>query len=439
MDRTIWYSEEQARTFDFVSNLKDTLKGIARSAQASIAGGQGASKPILTGFYASQTTIPGLSINLTDGQVYQWAPVDATLFGAFPADATMIYCQGYAAAQTVTVNTSGMTPGQQQWWLIEAQFQNGDIVRPGDPTNGVLPYYNSANPKIPLQGPGGSGAWQPTVRQGNAVIRASAGNPASVGNAVPPQPSSGWVPMYLILLNQSTTQILTSDIRIAGPSAYAGFPVAPFCPGLIGQLPGSSGSHHGGVAGQAAKVLLTNAAEVQGVLSYTNMQVTNATPAGVGGVVTMAGNLSIHYQGEGSPAGELAGEVGDTYFDKQNSYYYECVTAGTSSTASWLQLGLPGKAIYVPYGSSPFVPQAGNYTYLCDSSGGAFQVNLLAASAMNQGIVTIINVGANQVVMTPQSGEQINNLGTGVSYTLNNKFQGIKLAPRSGFGYYISP
>lgn len=265
--RTIIYSQEQMRSFDFVQAEHDILLAMAQTMQ-DVCSGQGTT--VITGLAGTQTGSPSLTINIAAGAIYQAASADAAAAGAIPQDLTSIFQQGTAAAQTVTLSTSGISSGQSRWTLIQAQFQQIDQVRPSDPNGGVLLYFNAANPAQPLQGPGGLGATQNTMRNGALVLSQVNGVAATTGTETPPNPTGGWVPLYLIDLAFGQTQILTANILTAGPSVGTGvpsnYPNAPLLAGLLA-------SHHGGTNGQAPKIKL--ASEVQGALPYGNMAALN--------------------------------------------------------------------------------------------------------------------------------------------------------------------
>lgn len=263
MDRSILYSQEQARGFDLLWQFKDALESIAYLEQDLT----GTTTGVVSGFAATPTSPPSLTINIGAGRVYQLSAVDNTSYGSLASDPTLVMQQGVAAAQQVTLSTAGLTGGQSQWALIQAQFSQSDVIRSGDPTGGLLFYWNSANPSQPLQGPGGNLATQPTERQGAVVINVVYGAAATTGSEVPPSPTSGFVPLYMVDLTAGQTAITTGEILVAGPSVGnnvpTNYPYAPFVAGLLN-------SHHGGTTGQAPKIILTNGQEVQGVLPAAN-------------------------------------------------------------------------------------------------------------------------------------------------------------------------
>ena len=270
MDRSIIAPLEQMRDFDFVQFEHDVLCALGDLAKDCLSqlNSTATATTTVAGFAASQSTpSANLSVVIGTGRIYTLAQADATSDGSITTDATIICQQGRNAGQTLTLVPP--SAGQSQWNLIQCSFQQQDAVRAGDPNNGIVPFFNAANPAQP------NNTSVNTVRLGNAVLQVITGSAATTGSEVPPTPTSGWVPLYLIDLAGGQTQITTAQIIVAGPSVGTGVPANyPFAPFLAG----FQRSHHSGNPGQAPKVNL--ATEVQGVLPYVNMapvrQVLNA-------------------------------------------------------------------------------------------------------------------------------------------------------------------
>lgn len=255
MDRTIIAPLEQMRAFDFAAFEHDVLVGLASLCRDILSQTTG---NIVAGLAATQTTVASLTINIGAGSIYSSAPADATATGSIVQDLTGITQQGRNPGQTVTVTAPSV--GQSQWWLIQCQFSQVDLVRSGDPNGGIVPFFNVANPTVPIP------TSINTERQGLLVIQALSGSAATTGSQVPPQPSTNWTPLYLINVAGGQTQITTAQILKAGPSVgpnvASNYPVAPFLAGFLA-------AHHNGNLGQAPKINLTS--EVQGILPYINM------------------------------------------------------------------------------------------------------------------------------------------------------------------------
>lgn len=257
VDRSIINPLEQMRDFDFVSFEHDVVVGLGYAMQDVMS--QLASGTVVAGFAASAAAPASLVINLSAGRIYTLAYPDPTGIGSIAQDqGTLVCLQGQAGGQALTLTPPSV--GQSQWNLIQIQFSVNDIVRPGDPNGGLVPFYNSTNPLIP------NTASIATVRRHQAIIQVIQGAAAQTGSEVPPTPTVGWTPLYLIDLAGGQTQITTPQIIPAGPSVGtnvpANYPYAPFLAGLLA-------SHHQGTPGQAPKINL--AKEVTGILPVANL------------------------------------------------------------------------------------------------------------------------------------------------------------------------
>jgi hypothetical protein len=328
VDRPIIYTEEQARGYDVSKGWQDTFKGIGWLASdllnyALTTGGQ----TVVAGCAGTQTSPTSLSINISAGEIYYYGILDPNPEGDLPADGSSRYMQGHTSATTVALSTSALSSGQSQWALVQATFAFVDVVRSGDPSGGVLPFYNAANPTSPLQGQGGSGAVLNTEHQATITFSVVYGTPATTGSQVPPSAATGNVGLYLILLTYGQTTILTGNILVAGPSVGTGvpsnYPVAPFLAGLLS-------SHHSGNPGQAPKVNL--ATEVQGTLPSTNYAVTGSFTA------TLTGPFSTN----------PTGTIGYTIIGNVVTVYATANIEGTATTSTAITItGCPSAILPV--------------------------------------------------------------------------------------------
>lgn len=253
--RPIVYGYEQARTFDYLNGIVYALEGDSRIA-FDVMGATGTT--VVSGGAATADSPADMSISVAPISIYQIADVDATAYGALPANTAQILQIGHNdSATALTFSTSALTSGQSQWALVEASLLVSDSIPSNDPNSGLLLYYNATNPSQPYQGQNNSGVTQNTLRSNTVALNIVYGAVAATGSEVPPSPSAGAVPLYLIDLTYGQTQIV--NIITAGPSAAtnvpSNYPHAPFLAGLLN-------SHHSGGTGQAPQINL--ATETQG-------------------------------------------------------------------------------------------------------------------------------------------------------------------------------
>ncbi len=280
-NRPIIYTEEQGRGYDVSKGWQDGFIADGQLASDILSnsittGGQ----TVVAGCIASPTSPTSLTVDIGAGGIYYYGTLDPNPEGDLPADGSTRYMQGQTGATSVTLSTSALSSGQSQWALIEATFAFNDVVRAGDPSGGVLPFYNAANPTSPLQGQGGTGAVLNTEHQAIVSFKVVYGTPATTGSEVPPTADSGYVGLYLIDLSYGQTAITSGDILIAGPSVGtnvpSGYPHAPFLAGLLN-------SHHNGNPGQAPKINLGT--ETQGTLPLASVGIVSASYDYPGGTV----------------------------------------------------------------------------------------------------------------------------------------------------------
>ena len=187
MFRPIWYTTEQLRGCDLTQASKLAMIGIDRAIEALL-GGQTA---VAWGLAATGNGT-NLTVSFAEGGIFQLADVDATTAGLIVQDTSQILQQGVVAASTLALSTTGISGGQSRYTLIQAQFNQQDEIPSGDPTGGNLPFYNSANPADPIF------ATENTQRQGICTIGLVNGTAATTGTEVPPNPTAGWIPLYLV-------------------------------------------------------------------------------------------------------------------------------------------------------------------------------------------------------------------------------------------------
>ena len=210
MDRPIVYTQEQARSTDFLFASRSAMIGLSKLAAAILG-----TSTAVNNLACTPTSPAGLTVNVSQGEIYSMAPVDASQYGVLPADtADTILKQGIVLGTTNFSCPAPTTTGYSINYLIEAIYQDTDT------TNVVLPYFNSANPSQPLSGQNNSGAPQSTERQGQCILAIKAGAAAATGSQVTPAPDSGYTALWVVTVANGQTGITSANI--------AQVPGAPF-------------------------------------------------------------------------------------------------------------------------------------------------------------------------------------------------------------------
>lgn len=290
MDRKIIYSGQLPRSADSLDFQKNAVKAIGQLAADVMT--SASTLALITGLACTPTSPASMGVLLASGACYQQQQIDwvtptsggASLqpFGAASADSTSILLQGISAAsQTITGFTAPAVAGQSINYLIEVQVQNQD----GTPV--TLPYYNSANPAVPLQGPAGAGTAQNTDRKTVLAVKVVAGSAAATGTQVTPGVDVGWVPAYVVTVTNGQSTILSGNIAVHSQ--------APFLGSLTSQ-------HHTGKPGQAPKIDLTS--EVQNVLPAGNIA---ALPVGNLQDLACSAGAGLNLNYNGAPNFDLGG------------------------------------------------------------------------------------------------------------------------------------
>ena len=328
MQRSIFYPASQWRGFDVVSGALDVLEEIA----ATMGDAMGASGPLVIGCAPLAANPPNMTVAMSPGAVWQSVATDPEAAGSIAQQPAAFFQRGYALTESVLAMPAvALAEGYSVYFLIYANVEVADSVRPGDPTGGLLSFWNSAAPVNPLTGIAGTAQTLPTMRAAVAQFTVVAGVPATTGQAaVPPCPQGG-VPVAVVVQNYGDTALSQ------GALSYS-----PLCPLLAGAL----NAHHGGVPGQAPKINL--ASEVQGILPATALPFVNQVvdytsgtwtcPAGVKVVrVKMWGGGGRGGNGNGGAGG---GGAGGAYCERLypvhagQVYAYEIGAGGTVNSGA---------------------------------------------------------------------------------------------------------
>jgi hypothetical protein len=318
LDRATVYSQEQGRSTDFLFAQRSTMIGLGKVAQAAFG-----SSTVVRGLAVTPNSPAALNVLVGIGEIYTMAQVDATPWGALPADTTdVIIQQGLNMASQTLATPAPATSGFSVAYLIEAQFQ---VV---DSNSVVLPFFNSANPQIPLNGQGGSGAPLATQRQGVCVIQVKAGIAATTGTQTTPSVDAGWTPLAVVTVANGQSTVTSGNISVA--------PGSPQVTSLLQMLQTGSAVYAADTSGAANTITL---ALTPPITSYTDGQPIRfkAANTNTGAVTLNAGGGAISLTGMN---GALQG--GEIIALKQ----YEAIYSAATGTA--ILLGQTAGALQVP-------------------------------------------------------------------------------------------
>ena len=263
MDRRLAYAIALPQVDDILVPNKLAYVALSHVMQDAL----GSLSTLLAGFVGSPTSPASMQIQVGIGRIYSQQNIDNTAYGDLAADtAHTILKQGRLTDPVLLTCPAPLTNGQSVNYLVEIGFQEQDT------NNNVLPYYNSANPAQPLNGPPGSpGTSQPLIRQNAAAVQVKPGVAATTGFQTTPGADTGFTAAYVVTVAYGQTSITSANITpVAG---------APFLAGLLNQ-------HHLGTSGQAPQIDLT--AEVKNILPLGNLPPSVQATAG-GGSVTPTG------------------------------------------------------------------------------------------------------------------------------------------------------
>jgi hypothetical protein len=329
MDRQTVYSAAIPRSFDILQQEQNSMIALAKLAEF-IFGTSG----YVDGFAATPTTPASLNVNVAAGQVMQLASLEATNWSSIGADTThQILKQGIALDSQAIAITPPATPGFSQVFLIEVQYADQD----GNAT--VLPYFNSGTPfpQPPLNGPGGAGTSQPTVRKGIAAVQVKAGIAAATGTQVAPSADSGWIGLWQITVANGQTTITSGNIvQVSSPVVPSITPKLPAIPAYI-----QAGSPmYARDTGSANAIIANFVPAITSLLEGTELRIkilannTGATTALINGVSypVTHGDATALVQGD-----LLAGQIGVFLFDGANLQ----IVRSTVDPTTVLQVGDP--------------------------------------------------------------------------------------------------
>ena len=209
MDRVIQYPGAVPLETDILETNKFALAGLSKLAHAMLGAG-----PWLLDFTCIPTSPAALNVQVTPGEIYNMAALDATAYSSLAADSHQVLKQGILWDAVTLACPAPTTSGYSINYLIEIGYFDADTG------SSVLPYYNSASPGTPYSGPNNTGAAQNTIRQGVCSVQAKAGIAAITGAQATPSPDAGYIAVFVVTVAYGQTTITSANI-----STVAGAPL----------------------------------------------------------------------------------------------------------------------------------------------------------------------------------------------------------------------
>ena len=209
MDRQIVYPGGIPLDTDILNIERSVMVALGYLAQAVLGTGT-----VADGLICSPTSPASMSVAIGPGSITQYGVVDTLPFGSLPAEtAEPLLRIGVNLGSTSFALTAPTIAGSAINYLIEATLLESDA------TPIVLPYYNSANPSLPFSGPNNTGLAQNTQRLQQVQLQVKAGAPGAAGTQQTPAVDSGWVGLFVVVVDYGQTSIVTGNI-----ATFAGAP-----------------------------------------------------------------------------------------------------------------------------------------------------------------------------------------------------------------------
>jgi hypothetical protein len=201
MDRQIVYSGQIPLSTDLLSAEKNAYLALLK-----LAAGVLGTNTLINGLSCVPTNPASDSVIVNPGEVYSLQTLDANAYSDLGTDSRSVLKQGIITSQTTLNLAQPATIGYSVNYLIEVAFSETDAG------STILPYYNSGNPAQPYSGPGGTGAFQNTVRQDTIIIQAKAGIAAPTNSQATPTVDVGFIGLFVVQVDYGQTAIGSNHI-----------------------------------------------------------------------------------------------------------------------------------------------------------------------------------------------------------------------------------
>jgi hypothetical protein len=321
------------------------------------------------GLTCAPASPPSLNVTVDVGSIYEMEAVDATSYGVLGVDSRNILKQGILDTPLTEAITPPATSGYSQYYIIQAIYNDVD----GGPT--VLPYYNAANPSIPLGGPGNSGQQQYTIRQGICAVSLKAGVAAPTGTQAIPAADAGYTPLWSVLVANGQTQITSANI-----AAISG---APFISPKLTQIPPAIQAQKDNWAvdtGPSPNVMQVTLPSFTNVVAGLTLRIIKKAPSN-----TASPTLSIN---GGTPIG-ISWADGNAL--QPGDWPAGAVGQITYNGTSWELYTIAGPSIFarVAPGSTPIVTDAALLHYGVDTG----SQNAAVCASVTPSVTSSVTVG----------------------------------------------
>jgi len=303
MDRRFFYPGELLQDTDLLQAQKNAMIGLGAVAEMTFGPNAAADGFLPTALSNTAVSGSAFAISLSRGFLTQYEQVDPNAFGTLGTDTSRYIAKvgiNLLLTNVGITNAAPSTAGQSINYLISAQLTEVDT------NEVVLPYVNASNPSTPWTGMGNSGTAQNIDRLQEVSFTVTAGTPAATGTQTTPAVPSGYVPLYVVTINNGDTAANINQIfQYAGGSGGSAF-IDP---------------KNTGVGLRAGRLLNVQVFRTPGTATYTPsvgtrmiiVEVEGGGGAGGGGAATGSGQVSV---GAGGCTGAYAKAMLTNYFDE---------------------------------------------------------------------------------------------------------------------------
>lgn len=218
MTRVIYYSNSILTAEQLSQSEVYTMTDMGFIVQAAL----GSSDMSVTGLDCTPTSSPSLSVQIGAGALFKNTSVDITDYGPIHADSNSVIKVAVHSGSTIFNFDRTLSMGESINYLIEANFLEIDD------TPEVVQYYNNSDPTSPLHGIGNSNVAQYTIRRTTVSLNKVTGQSATTGSQVTPDPTPGWLPLWVITITNGQNYIDANSITKSSSSNFAEDRLEPY-------------------------------------------------------------------------------------------------------------------------------------------------------------------------------------------------------------------